>query len=67
MSDVTITIFDNGPIEVAGPVTLLDENGNPIPHEEEDSIFLCRCGHSSEKPFCDGTHDTCGFSSKLTS
>lgn len=66
MSDVTITIFDNGPIEVSGPVTVLDENGETISFEPGESIFLCRCGQSSDKPFCDETHDKCGFASKLT-
>jgi len=66
MAEVKITIFDNGPIEVAGPITLVDENGKEIAFEEGDSVFFCRCGQSSDKPFCDGTHDKCGFAHKLT-
>jgi CDGSH-type Zn-finger protein len=65
MAEVKITVFDNGPVEVDGEVTLLNESGEPIP-TDGSPIFLCRCGQSSDKPFCDGTHDECGFVSKLT-
>lgn len=69
MSDnapVTVTIFDDGPIKIDGNVTLLDENGNAIPNDTGDSIFLCRCGASAEKPFCDGSHHDCSFKSKVS-
>jgi CDGSH iron-sulfur domain-containing protein 3 len=67
-SEVKITFFDNGPIEIIGPVTLCDENGGTITHDfgEDEPFYLCRCGQSKDKPFCDGTHDDCDFSSKLT-
>jgi len=64
--EVQITVFDNGPIEVAGPIKLVDENGHPIPFDSSESVFFCRCGQSGDKPFCDGTHDTCGFVHKVT-
>lgn len=68
MAEVKITLFDNGPIEVVGPVTLCNENGEAIPSDfgPEEPFYLCRCGQSKDKPFCDGTHDDCGFASKLT-
>lgn len=62
----TIIIYDDGPIEVTGAVDLKDENGNTIATEAGDSFFLCRCGSSDEKPFCDGNHHSCGFASKLS-
>jgi len=61
MADVTISLIGNGPIMVEGPVTLLDADDNPIELEEGKAFFLCRCGQSSEKPFCDGTHKVCGY------
>ena len=66
MADVKITVFDNGPIEVVGSFTVLDEGGKPLDVEAGEPVFLCRCGQSHEKPFCDGTHQDCGFAHKLT-
>jgi CDGSH-type Zn-finger protein len=59
VNDVTITPTDNGPYLIQGNVTLLDAEGNRF--EASDAIALCRCGHSSTKPFCDGTHERVDF------
>lgn len=59
MPGVTIQIRDNGSIRIEGPVNLIDAEGNAFPTKEKFS--LCRCGHSENKPFCDGTHKTIGF------
>lgn len=57
-----MTVFDDGPIEVNGPLTFLDENGKVIASVEEgEQAYICRCGGSTEKPFCDGTHSKIGF------
>jgi CDGSH-type Zn-finger protein/uncharacterized Fe-S cluster protein YjdI len=48
----------NGPVRVKGRLELHDAAGNTITRDE---VFLCRCGHSANKPFCDGTHKTMGF------
>lgn len=57
-----VTIFDDGPIEVYGPLTILDENGKVVATVAAgEPAYLCRCGGSTEKPFCDGTHSQIGF------
>ncbi|HEY7968192.1 MAG TPA: CDGSH iron-sulfur domain-containing protein [Solirubrobacteraceae bacterium] len=61
MSDVTIEITDNGPYKVSGPIELLAPDGSPVEVAEGRNVFLCRCGGSSNKPFCDGTHSRVGF------
>ncbi len=58
---VKITITDDGPYEVVGPIILEDESGNPVPVEAGEAVYLCRCGGSTTKPFCDGTHSEIGF------
>ncbi len=65
MSDVTITVSETGSYKVEGDVTLFDSEGNRIETREVKPFFLCRCGESSNKPFCDGTHKTCGFDGRL--
>ena len=60
MSDVTITISENGPYVVKGAIDLLYQGGAPV-QTSGDTVFLCRCGGSTNKPFCDGTHSKIGF------
>jgi len=60
MADVKVTATENGPYKVEGSIDLLDHEGNPIP-APGDTVFLCRCGGSTNKPFCDGTHSKVGF------
>ncbi len=60
MADVTIRPSKNGPLVVEGAVDLFDTDGNKIALDKT-RIALCRCGASSNKPFCDGTHSQIGF------
>lgn len=61
MSDVKITIRENGPLLVEGNPPLYDHEGNRIDPPRKDRFSLCRCGGSTNKPFCDGTHSKIGF------
>ena len=60
-NEVKITVRLNGSLRVEGPFKLVDCNGNEWDLGGKTSISLCRCGHSANKPFCDGTHKTIGF------
>lgn len=53
------TVFDNGPIMIKGNFKMLDAKGKEI--SVPDTAFLCRCGHSKNKPFCDGMHKGSDF------
>jgi CDGSH-type Zn-finger protein len=56
----TITTRSNGPYLIKGPIRLTDADGKEFTLQG-DTIALCRCGQSSNKPFCDGTHNRVGF------
>lgn len=54
-----ITVTDGGPYMAEEGIPIFDHEGNPI--EASGVFFLCRCGGSSNKPFCDGTHNKNNF------
>lgn len=56
---VTIKCLTDGPLEVAGEVEVLASDGSVI--KQATKSYLCRCGHSANKPFCDGAHKREGF------
>jgi CDGSH-type Zn-finger protein len=59
---IVIRCRENGPLVVQGTVRVVDHLGNEfaVPAAKE-FVALCRCGHSGNRPFCDGSHRTCGF------
>ncbi|WP_260980399.1 CDGSH iron-sulfur domain-containing protein [Microbacterium paludicola] len=57
---VTIAPCANGPLLVRGDMEILDEDGNPVPRTRR-TVALCRCGVSTIKPYCDGTHKAIDF------
>lgn len=56
---LTITVNPSGSLKVEGGLTIYDEHGAVL--FSGDKTWLCRCGGSSNKPFCDGTHKRNGF------
>lgn len=62
MSEVVIRTRLNGPFVVEGPVTIVDHLGNKfVANPAKPTVALCRCGQSGNRPFCDGSHNRCGF------
>jgi CDGSH-type Zn-finger protein len=55
----TITSKPNGPYLVKGLATFMNSRGEAIATQE--TMALCRCGESKNKPFCDGSHAKVGF------
>lgn len=60
MAEITITATKNGPYKVEGRVRVVSAADQDV-SKEKDTIWLCRCGGSSNKPFCDSTHAKIGF------
>jgi len=65
---LVIKVRENGPFAVditTGDFILLDHTDNPIPipplKPGKTNVTLCRCGKSSNKPFCDSTHKRIGW------
>ncbi len=56
---LTITPNHNGPLQVEGNVTILSSDGESV--FQASKTWLCRCGGSANKPFCNGTHKRIGF------
>ena len=61
MAATKITVRTNGPYRVEGEFEIVDMQGKPYGLAGRTVVSLCRCGHSSNKPFCDGSHKTVGF------
>ena len=60
MAETLIHVTKNGPLIVRGDFELTDADGNVVA-PGKDTVALCRCGASADKPFCDGTHSKVGF------
>lgn len=64
MADTRITVTENGPLSVRGPVDLVDQDGRPYDLGGRRRTALCRCRRSATKPFCDGSHTRTGFEAR---
>jgi CDGSH-type Zn-finger protein/uncharacterized Fe-S cluster protein YjdI len=57
--DLKITPYKDGPLGVSGNLEIVSGTGRTV--NRVTKTALCRCGHSANKPFCDGTHAKIGF------
>ena len=62
---VTVKGLKNGPLEISGGVKVLAYKGKEY-DDAGDPVYLCRCGQSKSKPYCDGSHAVVGFKSEET-
>lgn len=58
--ETIVEVSHNGPLLVYGNITIKDHEGRET--KKNKVTALCRCGASSNKPYCDGTHNKIGFS-----
>ena len=61
MPATKITVNSNGPLKVEGDFEIVDPQGQAFGLAGRTAVSLCRCGQSANKPFCDGSHKTTGF------
>jgi CDGSH-type Zn-finger protein len=54
-SQAIVEVIDSGPLKIAGNFILIDLQRDKESKPEED-VYLCRCGRSSDKPYCDESH-----------
>lgn len=54
-----VTPTKNGPLQVEGALEICTAGGRTVARTTK--TWLCRCGHSKDKPFCDGSHKAAGF------
>ncbi|HYL65068.1 MAG TPA: CDGSH iron-sulfur domain-containing protein [Candidatus Methylomirabilis sp.] len=66
MAATKITVNSNGSIRVEGDFEIVDPQGQRFGLGGRTTVSLCRCGHSANKPFCDGSHKTSGFNDIVT-
>ena len=60
-----VTVRNDGPLFIEGPLEIVDAAGKAFGLGGRAAVALCRCGHSENKPFCDGAHKRNGFQSAI--
>ncbi len=65
MAATKITVATDGSIRVEGDFAIFDPEGREFGLGGRTAISLCRCGHSQNKPFCDGSHRRVGFCDRV--
>jgi CDGSH-type Zn-finger protein len=63
LAGTKVTVFNNGPLRVEGDFSVVDQDGKEFGLGGRTAVSFCRCGHTGNSPFCDGTHKRNGFAS----
>ena len=58
-ASTSIEVATDGPLLISGPISLSGQHGEQ--QIDKPKVALCRCGYSSNKPFCDGSHKRQGW------
>jgi CDGSH-type Zn-finger protein len=61
-----VTVFNNGPIKVEGDFEVKDQEGKTFGLAGRTAISFCRCSHSANQPFCDGSHKRQNFTNSVS-
>jgi CDGSH-type Zn-finger protein len=61
MPSTKIIVRNDGPLRIEGDFEITDSQAQTYGLAGRTVISLCRCGHSANKPFCDGAHKAAGF------
>lgn len=59
MSETKITITPNAPYKIDGEFTIEENGEKKVVLTNNKSTYLCSCGLSEKKPYCDGSHTKC--------
>ncbi len=59
---VTVSPIKDGPLEIEGNLEFCAGTGSTVNRGQQ--FHLCRCGHSKNKPYCDGAHKGIGFTAE---
>lgn len=65
MAGTKVTVNNNGSLRIEGDFEICDAQGGVFGLAGRTVIGMCRCGHSENKPFCDGSHRKAGFQSEV--
>ena len=66
MASTKVTVFSNGPIKVEGDFEIVDQEGKTFGLGGRSAVSLCRCSHSGNQPFCDGSHKRQNFTNSVS-
>jgi CDGSH-type Zn-finger protein len=65
LAGTKVTILNNGPIRLEGDFEIVDQEGKAFGLGGRPAVSICRCGHSENQPFCDGSHKRQNFASPI--